>query len=301
MRRRAACLAALTVILAIPANRAAPAAPPAAAVFGGLGSWLDIFAADAWSSPAAVVARARAAGVRTLYLQTSNYSQRTGIVRPAALGLFVDAAHAAGLRVVAWYLPGFANPRLDARRTVAALRFRSATGQAFDGFALDIEASLVRNVAERNARLLSLAALLHRTAPAGYPLGAIIPSPVGIRRHRHYWPGFPYATLARSFDAILPMAYFSHYAHSARAAYAYAHEAMTLLRAHTAGRLPLVHMIGGSGRNIPAATLAGFVRAASECGARGISLYAFPQTSAADWAVLRAASLRGPARASCAH
>jgi len=301
MGRRATCLVALTLLLAIPANQAAPAAPPTAAVYGGLGSWLDIFAADAWSSPATVVARARAAGVRTLYLQTSNYSQRAGIVRPAALGRFVDAAHAAGLRVVAWYLPGFANPRLDARRTLAAVRFRSATGQAFDGFALDIEASLVRNVAVRNARLLSLAALLHRAAPGSYPLGAIIPSPVGIRRHRHYWPGFPYAALARSFDAILPMAYFSHHAHSARAAYAYARDAMMLLRAHTLGQRSFVHMIGGSGKNIPPATLAGFVRAASECGAQGISLYAFPQTSAADWAVLRTASLGGPTRASCAR
>jgi hypothetical protein len=239
--------------------------------------------------------------VRTLYLQTSNYSRRAGIVRPAALGRFVDAAHVAGLRVVAWYVPGFANPRLDARRTLGALRFRSATGETFDGFALDIEASLVRNVAVRNARLLSLAALLHRAAPRSYPLGAIIPSPVGIRRHRHYWPGFPYGALMRSFDAILPMAYFSHYAHSAPAAYAYAHDAITLLRAHTAGRQPFVHMIGGSGKNIAAGTLAGFVRAASECGVQGISLYAFPQTSAADWAVLRAASLGGPARASCAH
>src|SRR4029077_2122549 len=127
-----------------------------------------------------------------LYLQTSNYTQRAAIVRPAALGRFVDAAHAAGLRVVAWYLPGFANPRLDAKRTLAALRFRSASGQAFDGFALDIEASIVRNVAVRKARLLSLTAFLRRAAPQNYPLGAIIPSPVGIRRHRHYWPGFPY-------------------------------------------------------------------------------------------------------------
>ena len=179
------------------------------------------------------------------------------------------------------------------------LRFRSSAGQAFDGFALDIEASVVRNVAVRNARLLTLTALLRRAAARNYPLGAIIPSPVGIRRHPHYWPGFPYAALARSFDAFLPMAYFSYYAHTPRAAYAYGHNVMTLLRAHTGGRQRLVHMIGGSTNHVPAATLAGFVRAASECGAQGISLYAFPQTSAADWGVLRTASLGGVGRASC--
>ena len=303
-----ACLAGVAVLLAVPAAiRAAPAqrtAPPpatAAAVYGGLGSWLDIFADDAWTNPAALVAQAEAAGVRTLYLQTSNYSQRVAIVRPAALGRFVDAAHAAGLRVVAWYLPGFAKPRLDARRALAALHFRSATGHAFDGFALDIEASIVPKVAVRNARLLSLTVLLRAAAPRNYPLGAIIPSPVGIRRHPHYWPGFPYTALARRFDAILPMAYFSYYAHSARAAYAYAHDAMTLLRARTGGRQTLVHMIGGSARNIRPATLAGFVRAVSQCGAQGISQYAFPQTSAADWAVLRTASLGRAAQSSCAR
>lgn len=307
MGRRVACLAGLVVLLAVPAAiQASPAQrttplPPATAagLYGGLGSWLDIFADDAWKNPGALVAHAKAAGVRTLYLQTSNYSQRAAILRPAALGRFVDSAHAAGLRVVAWYLPGFAKPRLDAQRTLAALRFRSSAGQAFDGFALDIEASVVRNVAVRNARLLTLTALLRRAAARNYPLGAIIPSPVGIRRHPHYWPGFPYAALARSFDAILPMAYFSYYAHSARAAYAYAHAAMTLLRAHTGGRLTLVHMIGGSAHHVPAATLAGFVRAVSQCGAQGISLYAFPQTSAADWGVLRTASLGGVGRASC--
>jgi hypothetical protein len=304
MRRCVACLAALAVLLIVPAMiSAAPAPRPGtpAAVYGGLGSWLDIFANDGWTNPATLVAQAKAAGVRTLYLQTSNYNRRAAIVRPAALGWFVDAAHAAGLRVVAWYLPGFARPRLDARRTLAALRFRSASGQAFDGFALDIEASIVRDVALRNDRLLWLTALLRRAAPRNYPLGAIIPSPVGIRRHPHYWPGFPYPALARSFDAILPMAYFSYYAHSARAAYAYAHDAMTLLRAHTGGRPAVVHMIGGSSHDIPAATLAGFVRAVSQCGAQGISLYAFPQTSAADWAVLRTASLDGAARPSCAR
>jgi hypothetical protein len=291
----AALLVAATLTLAAPTSRGATGEN----VYAGLGSWLDIYAGDVWADPAGVVAQAEKAGVRTLYLQTSNYRQRAGIVRPLALGRFVDAAHAAGLRVVAWYLPGFADPRLDARRTVAALRFRSATGQRFDGFALDIEASIVPNIAMRNARLLSLASLLQHAAPRSYPLGAIIPSPVGMRRHPHYWPGFPYKRLARSFDAFLPMAYFSHYAHSPRAAYAYARDVMTMIRARTGSPEP-VHIIGGSSKHISAATLAGFVHAASQCGAQGISLYAFPQTSPANWAVLRTASLRGEAAPTCA-
>jgi hypothetical protein len=275
------------------------AAPSALEVYGGLGSWLDIFAGRPWSHPATVVASAKAHGVGTLYLQTSNYSQPTDIVRPTALGRFVEAAHAAGLKVVAWYLPSFANPVRDARRARAAIAFRSARGERFDGFALDIEASYVANVSLRNARLLALARLLRRTAPAPYPLGAIIPSPVGMRRHPHYWPRFPYSQLASTFDALLPMAYFSYYANTPAAAYSYARDVILAIRSKTGRSDELIHVIGGSARVIPAATLAGFVRAVSDCGSQGISLYAFPQTSAPDWIDLAAASLGGTASPAC--
>jgi hypothetical protein len=300
-RLGAALVAFLALGCAVPAagGAAVRADAPAAAVYGGLGSWLDIFAGTPWSQPAALVARARAEGVRTLYLQTSNYSQAADVVRPAALGRFVDAAHAAGLKVVAWYLPGFAQPALDTRRALAAIRFRSASGQRFDGFALDIEASIVPNVTLRNARLLSLARRLRAAVPPTYPLGAIVPSPVGMRRHPRYWPDFPFAALARTFDAFLPMAYFSYYAHTQQTAYGYARDVVRLIRAGTGRSDELIHMIGGSSSAIPAPALAGFVRAVSDCGAQGISLYAFPQTSAADWSLLGAASLGSAVSAAC--
>jgi hypothetical protein len=229
MRRLAAiAFALLALCCAVPlvslSSPRAPGAPSALEVYGGLGSWLDIFAGRPWSHPAIVVASAKAHGVATLYLQTSNYSQAADMVRPDALGRFVEAAHAAGLKVVAWYLPGFSNPALDSRRARAAIAFRSPRGQRFDGFALDIEASYVANVSLRNARLLTLARLLRRTAPTPYALGAIIPSPVGMRRHPKYWPRFPYSRLASIFDAFLPMAYFSYYAHTPAAAYSYARD-----------------------------------------------------------------------------
>jgi hypothetical protein len=274
-------------------------APSALQVYGGLGSWLDIFAGRPWLHPAAVVASAKAHDVGTLYLQTSNYSQAAGIVRAAALGSFIEAAHAAGLKVVAWYLPSFSNPALDSKRARAAIAFRSARGQRFDGFALDIEASYVANVSLRNSRLLALARSLRDTAPTPYPLGAIIPSPVGMHRHPHYWPRFPYLQLASIFDAFLPMAYFSYYAHTPAAAYSYARDVVLAIRAQTGRSHPLIHLIAGSSRVMPAATLSGFVRAASDCGVQGISLYAFPQTSAQDWTDLEAANLGSAATPAC--
>lgn len=300
MRRRVGVVAVVVLLCAAPAGASGTrASAPSSSVYAGLGSWLDIFAGNSWSKPKQLIAHASADGVQTLYLQTSNYSQAADIVHPEALGRFIDAAHAAGLNVVAWYLPGLADTRLDARRVRAAIEFRTRSGERFDGFALDIEATVVRNVPERNARLLALSQLLRRMVPAGYPLGAIIPSPVGMRRHPQYWPNFPYGGLAGLFDAFLPMAYFSYYAHTSQSAYAYAQQVVTLLRARIGDRDALIHMIGGSAKAIPTATLAGFVRAVSNCAAEGISLYAFPQTSAAEWSVLSAASLGGMAAPSC--
>jgi hypothetical protein len=265
--------------------------PATADVYGGLGSWVDIFAGKAWQSPAAVTARLRAEGIRTLYVETSNSSQSRDIVHPAALGRFVDSAHANGLKIVAWYLPSLARPALDTRRTLAAIRFRSATGQTFDSFALDIEASVVHPVARRNTRLLALARALRHAAPAGYPLGAIIPSPVGMQRHPHYWPHFPFAGLARTFDTFLPMAYFTYYARTPTAAYAYARDVVLAIRSETGRPGVPIHLIGGIASRAPVAAVGGFVQAASDCGVQGLSLYAYFQTSNAEWARLRGATL----------
>jgi hypothetical protein len=290
MKLVVAFLFATAVLALSPAGGATPQ-PDAAAVYGGVGSWVDIFAGKAWRDPKAVVEVLRANGVSTLYVETSNYSQSRDILYPAALGRFVDAAHTAGLNVVAWYLPSLARPALDARRALAAIRFRSAHGEAFDSFALDIEASVVRDVALRNARLIALARSLLKAAPAGYPLGAIVPSPVGMRRHPHYWPHFPFAALAQTFDAFLPMAYFSYYAKTPAAAYAYAHYVIVAIRRET-GRPELpIHLIGGIASRARIAAVDSFIRAGTDCGVAGVSLYAFFQTSGAEWSRLREATL----------
>jgi hypothetical protein len=293
--RLACCGFAAALIVAA----AAASAAPTGSVYTGLGSWLDIFAGDQWSNPNGLVARAKEEGVTTLYLQTSNYSQDAAIVRPFALGDFIDAAHAAGLRVVAWYLPGLDRPRVDAARSLAAIRFRSSSGQRFDGFALDIEASVVRSVRLRNARLLALAGLLRRAAPHPYQLGAIIPSPVGVRRHPHYWPSFPYAALSRSFDAFLPMAYFSYYAKTPAAAYAYAHDVVEAIRVQSARPDVPIHIIGGLANAASLPSMTAFMRAAGDCNVTGISLYAFAETSAAEWSALGRTRLSADPGAGC--
>jgi hypothetical protein len=285
--------AVLSALLAAPAGGAAGSTRPHTP-YAGLGTWLDIYATRSWTHPQQEVAAMARDGVRTLYLQTGNYEQHVDLVRRRALGGFIDAAHAAGMRVVAWYLPSFLYPAQDTRRALAAIRFRSAHGERFDSFALDIEASLVKSVPLRSRRLLQLSARLRTAVGNRYRLGAIIPSPVGIRRHPTYWPHFPYRQLARVYNVFLPMAYATDAGvRGIRATRAYNAADVAIIRRRTGKPHEPIHLIGGLANAMGAEELTGFMQAVGDCGPLGYSLYAFSVTGSAAWKALDA----GPAGA----
>ncbi len=280
--------AVLSAVLVVPGSGGAAGSSQRTS-YAGVGTWLDIYATPFWARPQREVAAMARDGVRTLYLQTGNYEQRADLVRPRALGRFIDAAHAAGMRVVAWYLPSFLYPAQDTRRALAAIRFRSARGERFDSFALDIEASLVKSVPLRSKRLLQLSARLRAAVGHRYPLGAIIPSPVGIRRHRAYWPGFPYRSLARVYDVILPMAYATdRHVRGVNATRAYDAADIAIIRARTRKPHVPIHLIGGLANAMGAREIAGFMQAVGDCSPLGYSLYAFSVTRQATWPALAA-------------
>ncbi|MGH2684050.1 MAG: hypothetical protein ACRDJP_01095, partial [Actinomycetota bacterium] len=171
--------------------------------YRGLGAWVDIFDRALYGDPEGTVATLSAHGVKTLYLQTATYRFPGPIRYPDLAGRFLDAAHAAGIRVVAWYVPDFADLRRDFGWSMAAVNFTSPAGERFDSFALDIEVTVVTDPAERADRLLQLSGQLRGAVGPSYPLGAITPSPL---RSPGYWPVFPDAELARLYDVYLPMA-----------------------------------------------------------------------------------------------
>jgi hypothetical protein len=253
--------------------------------YEGLGTWLDIYDRATWRDPQTAVTAMAQYGVTTLYLETSNSRQPTDLVRPAQLARLLDTAHAAGLRVVAWYLPTLVYPARDIRRVFAAVRFRTPTGGRFDSFALDIEASDVRSVPLRNRRLASLSASLRAAAGSSYPLGAIVPSAVGMELHPKYWPGFPYSMLRESFDVFLPMAYYTYRVKGRVPSARYVMRSIALLRAGAGADVP-VHVIGGIANRTGPSEAAGFMDAVSRCGPIGYSLYDFPITSSSTWAAL---------------
>src|SRR6266511_3617753 len=271
---------------------ARPAPAPSLDAYRGLATWVDIYDTKDWSRPEAAVAAMKARGVRTLFLETANYSRIVDVVRPRVTGRFIDAARAQGLKVVAWYLPSFANGDRYYRRALAAIRFRSAKGQLFDSFALDIEASVVKNVGLRNRRLLALSARIRSAVGRSYPLGAIIPSPRGMQLLPKYWPGFPYADLALTYDVFLPMGYFSYRPTDLGGAYGYTVRNVALIRRGTGDPQVVIHAIGGVGDDVSTAQVNAFVRATRDCGVAGASLYDFTTTVSGGWKYLRSVRLK---------
>ncbi len=291
--RRLSLLAALAALAAATSLAAAlPSAAPArtsdASVFSGLGTWISIYATKAYARPDAVAAAIAARGVKTAYLETANYRQPVDVVRPAQLGRLVDALHARGVKVVAWYLPGLVKPALDERRAFAAIRFRTAQGGAFDGFALDIEATAVRRVSVRTERVLALSRRLREEAGTGYPLGAIIPSPRGMEIKPAYWPGFPYAQLSTLYDAFLPMVYWTYSVRGPDAAYGYLARALAILRA-AVGPEVAVHLVGGTSYTATQEDQRAFAQLVADDGRLiGWSLYDWFGTKPAVWRSLAA-------------
>jgi hypothetical protein len=277
---------ALTAVLACAGAAAAPGAESQTPVFGGLGTWVDIYDGAVYASPEATARRMAARGVDTVWVETANYRATADVVKPVQLGRLVDALHALGIRVVAWYLPGHVQPALDLRRARAMLSFRTASGQGFDGIGLDIESTQLRNVGLRSGRAIALARRV-RAEAGGLPLVVIPFNPRGLERHPSTWPGFPWAELAQSADAFAPMIYTGGAFKGFDATYGYVTRALRLLRTKTGRADVPIHVAGGVANRLGPDELAGFAAAVADDGSTtGVSLYDWATTPARAWPVL---------------
>ena len=258
--------------------------------YTGLATWVDLYDPHVLKRPETSVAAMAENGVRTLFFETSNYQMRRDIVRPDRVARFVEAAHAEGMQVVAWYLPSLTDVNRDLRRSLAAVKFTTPDGEQFDSFALDIEATLVRSPAKRNERLLTLTRRLRAAVPQELALGAIVPSPRGMQLRPWYWPRFPFAQLARSYDVFLPMGYFTYRPHYRGGSAAYTLSNIRSLRAGTGDPALPVHVIGGIADAVTPGQLRGFLQAARAGAAIGSSLYDFALTTPRQWRQLQASN-----------
>lgn len=250
-------------------------------VYGGLGVWVDAYDASptyAGDDPPVTAADVDAwadLGARTLYLQAARADERSPgvLLEHEVLAALLVRAHAADLQVVAWYLPTFADVDADLERLLAMAEFE-AFGHRFDGIAVDIEhIEAVPDPDERSARLVDLSARL-RDARPGEALGAIVPPAAQLEAvNPRYWPRFPWSALDTSYDAWLPMAYWTTRAGTPYAdPYQYVEESVRRMRANI-GRTVVVHPVGGIGDATAEADFEAFRRALDATGAIGGSVY----------------------------
>ena len=278
-------VAALLVTLAL-SPHPAQVTQPGVGAYGGTGAWIDRYDFARLRDPDLVVAEMAENGVQTLYVETASWRVpwRVNIVAPRQTAELIEAAHAHGLQVVSWYLPGFRDLRSDMRRIRAALDFTTPNGEQFDSFALDIEANIVNPLWRRNAALMRLARMIRNEVGEDYAVGAIVPDQLSTSGGNVLWPSFPYAEAARWFDVFLPMSYSTfHRARGARGVYAYTAANVRFVRRLTGKP---VHVIGGLTDAMSRSEQTAVARAARDAGAVGASLYKYQLYDAGSWDAL---------------
>src|SRR3954452_10711465 len=143
---------------------------------------------------AGVVARAKAAGLTSIWVRTGG--SRQGYYGGRVLPELVPAAHAAGVKGVAGGFPFLAGPVSD------VVRAHKALNAGVDAFAPDIETAAERTHASSRRVQLYLSKV--RSVAGTRPIAPPAPPPTP-KRLKH----FPYAASAPYADVFVPMVYWS--------------------------------------------------------------------------------------------
>jgi hypothetical protein len=297
-RNRKAIATAAIVIAALATLASSQGASAAAskAAYEGAGTWIDIYDGQVLADPLGTVEVLSLNGVRTIYVETANFSNppspALSIRYPVSIAALIDAAHANGIRVVAWYLPGFKNYQRDLRRSLDAIRFTTLNGGRFDSFALDIESNAVRKVALRNKRALRLSKRIRAAVGSRYPLGAIVPDSRSTSVSLpSLWPRFPYRRLRKIYDVFLPMSYSTFRGKGSGFVYTYTRANVEYVRAATGDSALPVHAIGGIADRLGTSEDAAVVDAAVDEGAIGASFYKLRLSGTGEWQALTGLTL----------
>jgi len=304
MRRLIPLAVALTLALGATSIGTADALPRVSGrtdltAYRGLGTWVDVFDyvpafQKAGDDPAVTTGSfddMSRLGVKTVYLQGAQDDDRSpgDTIDPKLLGRMLRAAHAAKLRVVAWYLPHFTDVNADFRRERALLNFK-ASGQQFDGLAIDIEWNRsVPDPTERNAALVTLSKRVRKLA-GDRPVGAIVLEPLFLEVvSPDYWPEFPWRQLSSLYDVWLPTLYWTNRSSDSgyKEGFKYTDENIRQVRSNLGDKNAPVHAIGGIADAALLKDYAGFVRAVKKQRAIGWSIYDYNTTVSSAWPQLR--------------
>jgi len=269
---------------------------PDLTIFRGLGTWVDHYDYGTTSGldPTTAVPAMHARGIRTIYIETARYNSSSAFDYPAAIGAWVEAAHANGMKIVGWYLPAYGTYlNADVSRTVAIATYRSPAGQGFDGLGIDIEYKT--SAQARSAWFGDIATHLVRVrsgATAAFPVAAIVPAPLAMDMAPASWSGFPWASIGTNANVVMPMGYWTYRTDCStdpsHCAYGYSVGNINEARTKTGGLL--VHLIGGVADKVTSQGVTDFIRAAHDTKAYGASLYDYRTTNSNLWSILAGAN-----------
>ena len=176
--------------------------------FRRLATWVDTLDYPSLT-PGPAVADMQARGVRTLFLSTARFNSANDFFDATEMGQWLDAAHAAGIKVVGWYVPAYGDMERDLRRTVAIGSYVSPGGQRFDATGVDIErfgSDGEVTQAQFNTRLVTHLQQVRSRSPM--VIAAIVPSPFGTDAGNR-WQGFPWPSIGPNSEVVVPMALWS--------------------------------------------------------------------------------------------
>jgi hypothetical protein len=206
-------------------------------------------------------------------------------------------------------VPGFADIDRDLRASLAVFNYRTPSGQYFDGFAPDIEDfNAVKEASRRtitvparshkgcsrhctttavvdapysqvltqfNAGIVEYSRRLRQAVGPSTTLGAIVIDAVINRHQPPTWPDFPWAQIAKNYDVVLPMAYWSvskPESCPAQDAGPYIRDLVATTEALMGTPRP-IHVIGGIGDCLSPLDVSTYVDAAKSSGSIGGGLY----------------------------
>jgi hypothetical protein len=270
---------------------------PDLTIFHGLGTWVDLYdyGTSSGLNPSVAVPAMKSRGVRTIYIETARYTSSTAFDFYTAVGQWIEAAHANGMKIVGWYLPGYGTYLdNDVSRTVSIAKYRSPGGQGFDGLGIDIE-SKGQSSQPHDAWLADITTHLARSrygATAAFPIGAIVVPPLAMQLNT-FWNGFPWASVGQYANVVLPMSYWSYRKDCAtnpnHCPYQYSLQNINQSRSLTGGLL--VHLIGGVADSVTAQGVTDYMKACHDARAYGAGLYDYrTTTNASFWTILAGAN-----------
>ena len=241
----------------------------------GKGMWLTTWP-DSHLDVTQVVSRSKAAGLHQLWIRTGGSHE--GWYGDRFLRTLLPAAHAEGIKVIAWDFPTLSDPLRDVRRADLAIT-STFGGQRIDGFSPDIE-TISEGTFNSDLRVRVYLSRLRRDA-GRLPIIATVlrPTPAMLA-------SYPYRAEAPYVDVFAPMVYWSCV--EPGAATAQSIKPLAKLRpVHVIGQSFNMGSMGGRHGMPTAREIWRFLDVAKRAGAVGASLYLYEQTHRPQWRALR--------------